>query len=133
MSQKDYRVKAAQMFKSMENPVKIGNIIGKVIESLPDVKISILDGSIILEKEQLYCCDHVLNNYKREFEIKGKGTIIHKTPPAPILYSEHTEIEDISISGDITKIDTIVPGDLVLLSPAEGEQVWFILDKITKL
>lgn len=132
MGEKNYSVEAAKIFKKMENPINIGNVIGKVIESFPNIKISILDGSILLEKEQLYCCDHVLSNYEREIGIKADGKIKHKTPPAPILYSEHTDIEEIKLSGKITMTDTLKPGDLVLLIPAQGEQIWFILDKITK-
>lgn len=123
----------AKQFKSRDNKQQIGNIVGKVINAFPNIKISILDGNIILNKDQLYCCDHVLAGYTRQFQGQSEGTIITKTPPSPVTYDTYTVMESLDHTGQISFTDTLVVGDLVLLVHTEDEQTWFIIDKITKL
>ena len=52
----------AKNFKARDNKLPIGNIVGEVINGFPDIKISILDGNIILTKDKLYCCNSVLSD-----------------------------------------------------------------------
>jgi hypothetical protein len=115
----------ASKFKARENPTIIGNIVGKVISPMPNLQISILDQQVILRKEQLYCCNSVLADYKREI------TITEGTFTTPILPPNNT-VDDTQ-TGNLTFTDTLVAGDLVLLIPAQGEQIWFVIDKVTKL
>jgi hypothetical protein len=123
----------AKKFKQRENPASIGNIVGKVISPLPDLQISILDAQVILRQDQLYCCDSVLADYSREFSSTSTGSIITTTDDTPPITSDYVVLKSLTNTGTITFTDTLVAGDLVLLIPAQGEQIWFIVDKITKL
>jgi hypothetical protein len=98
----------AKKFKDRDNKVPIGNIVGKVISTFPDLKISILDGQIILSKEQLYISTFLESNYNREYQIN-------------------------SITGTITFLDTLKVNDDVLLSHTANEHMWFIIAKVRKL
>lgn len=132
MEEKNYSASVAKIFKDRENPKPIGNVVGKVISPFPNIEISILDGAVILDKDQLYCDELLMANYKRKFESESAGEIKHKTPP-PEVYSEHTVIEKIKLDGEFILKDILKTGDLVLLIPADGEQIWFIVSKIKKL
>ncbi|AOY76689.1 DUF2577 family protein [Clostridium formicaceticum] len=132
MSKKNWDVEISKLFTERNNRQVIGNVVGKVVSTFPNVKVSILDGTVILEKDQLYCCDHVLAGYTREFQSESEGDIITHTPP-PQIYDAHTVMESLEHTGKITYIDTIKVGDEVLLVSTVDEQTWFIVDKITKL
>lgn len=56
-----YDIELARMFKERNNKKSIGAIIGKIVGVNP-YKISIFDGQIILQQEQLYFCENILNN-----------------------------------------------------------------------
>lgn len=56
-----YDIELAKMFKERNNKKSIGAIIGKIVGVNP-YKISIFDGQIILQQEQLYFCENILNN-----------------------------------------------------------------------
>ena len=134
MEEKNYSASVAKIFKDRENPKPIGNVVGKVTSPFPNIEISILDGAVILDKDQLYCDEILMDGYKRKFESESAGEIKHKTPPPPQqIYSEHTEVEKIKLEGELTLKDILKTGDLVLLIPADGEQIWFIVGKIKKL
>jgi len=108
---KNYEVELAKHFKSLKNPPKIGPVIGVVITPPPNLQISILDGSIILYADQLYINDSLLDDYEREYQTK--------TEP-----NEYGEVAKIKFKSSLK------PGDLVKVSPAEGDQVWFLDYKI---
>lgn len=90
-------IELAEMFKARDNPNNIGPLIGKVVAEKP-LKISILDGMVILQENQLYKCKHMQNHYYDS--IKGTDLILN---------------------------------DEILLIPAEGEQIFFIIDKVQKV
>jgi len=98
----------AKLFKERENKALIGSVVGKVVSAAPDLQVSIIDGNILLYKEQLYCCDHVVSGYTRQYT---------------------TEVA----AGTIELTDTLKTGDDVLLIHTADEQTWFIIDRITKL
>ena len=58
------------MFKDRDKPDSIGPCVGTVVSAGP-LKVSILNGDVILQNEQLYICNHVLDTYKRDYEIEG--------------------------------------------------------------
>lgn len=120
----NWDIELAKKFKERDKKQRIGNIVGKVINTSP-LKISILDGQVVLSGEQLYISISLENSYKREFEtsnIEGKMSNV----------SSHLHIIE-SLKGTITFTDTLKVNDEVLLIPTEGEQTWFIVDKVRKL
>ncbi|WP_432408564.1 DUF2577 family protein [Wukongibacter sp. M2B1] len=147
MMKDNFDINLAKMFKSRENKEMIGNIIGKVVSTSPDLKISVLDGSIILDKEQLYCCNHVLKDYTRQYEKTGTIQLYDTNCGNTNIVNDggyeandHQHIiTDINIDtsytaqGEITFKDTLKINDEVLLLHTTDEQIWFIVDKITKL
>lgn len=50
-------VELAKLFKDRDNIEEIGVVIGKVINPLPGIEISILNDSVIIRKEKLYICN----------------------------------------------------------------------------
>lgn len=107
---KDWKVGFAKMFKERDNTSKIGNVVGVVTKVTP-LQISILDGNVILDAEDLYCCDSVLFKLVEE-TITVSGT-------------------QLTILKKVQR--TFELGDLVLLAGDETENKWFIIDKVIKL
>jgi len=101
-------IELAKKFKSRDNKEPIGNIVGKVIDIFPNLKISILDGKSILRKDQLYISTFLESNYSREYQMN-------------------------STTGTITFLDTLKVNDEVLLAHTANEQTWFIIAKVRKL
>jgi len=128
----------AKKFKERENKLSIGNVVGNVISSFPNLKISILDGNVVLNKEQLYCCESVLAGYTREikttdFSASG-ATSTHKLTSGGTLEDyTYTKINIPESTATMEYTDTLGVGDLVLLTPTVDEQTWFIIDKVKKL
>lgn len=52
----------AKLFKDRNNKDAIGNVIGKVVSEKP-LKIAILNGLVLLDKEQLYKSEHIHTHY----------------------------------------------------------------------
>lgn len=108
----------ANEFKKRDNYKRIGAIVGKVESGLPDIKISIFNGQIILNKHNLFITDTL---YKNEFKINLSGSI---------------ELEDVSGSIDKefdARIAALKSGDLVMLQAANNNQEFFLIDKVRKL
>ena len=128
----NWDIELAKKFKNRDNKQQIGNVVGKVISVLPDLKVSILEGQIVLNKEQLYISVLLENIYKREYEISN---IVGKTDAVndggDNASSHFHSIE--TLKGTITFIDTLKVNDEVLLIPTADEQTWFIVDKVRKL
>ncbi|WP_187296375.1 DUF2577 family protein [Tepidibacter mesophilus] len=114
MAEKDYSVEVAKIFKGRENKTQIGNIVGKVVEKLPELKISILNGEVILYREQLYMCNSLMLENIRKYQTSTDKSLWNTEN-----YFKFTE--------------ELKQGDEVLLSHTADEQTWFIIDKITKL
>jgi hypothetical protein len=128
----------AKKLKERDNKPQIGNVVGLVISSLPDIKISILDGNVVLNKEQLYCCEHVLAGYTRQvkttdFHTDG-ATSSHKlTSGGSVEDYTYTSINIPESTSTVEYTDSLVVGDMVLLTHTADEQTWFIVDKVKKL
>ena len=146
--------KLAKKIKGFENPNPTGSIIGKVINLLPDLKISIMNGEVILYPEQLYINTLITDEYEREFEIENADfelsgdnfsltatpfvindtTISSVRPITTIPEGQTTQVEvggKAKIKGKFKLIDTLKIGDLVKLTPTVDEQTFFV-DYIVK-
>jgi len=142
----DYQVQLAKEFKKRENKNLIGNILGKVIKESPNLEISILDGQVILDSDNLYINEILLDDYERTFEIEGTMTLNSKTELAkagvtgqatenPLGHQHDIKLNDNSFTseGTIKFVDTLKKGDLVKLSPTIDEQIWFLDYKVRKV
>lgn len=121
----------AQMFKDRDNKSNIGPCIGKVVSEGP-LKISILDGQVILQDSQLYVCQGLLaKEYKLELEAGDDiGDIAITSKPSNPLILININDKD---KTKLTLHFELKQGDEVLIIPAENEQVFFIVDKIQKV
>ena len=101
-------------FKNRDNKSPLGAVCGEVISVNP-IKISILSGSIILTTDKLYLCCGLADQVKRLATIKLNSV------------AEHGQI---TTDGEITFKDVLKINDKVLCLPADGEQRFFIIDKV---
>lgn len=121
----------AKMFKERDKSNNIGACVGKVVGVDP-LKISILDGNIVLQENQLYITEGLLKKeYKFEL-IAGDnvGNIAITSKPANPLISININDKD---KTKLTLHFELKVGDEVLLIPTENEQVFFIVDKVHKV
>lgn len=72
-------IELAKMFKERDNKSSIGAITGYIVSPLPSLKISIFDGSILLENEDLYICGKVDNIEFESIEIIGTEVLLIPT------------------------------------------------------
>ncbi|MSU03209.1 DUF2577 family protein [Tissierella pigra] len=120
----------AQMFKERENKINIGPCVGKIVGVKP-LKVSILDGQVILQEGHLYICQSLAKReYKLELNADGDiGDIaITSKPSNPLISFNISEKEKTKL----TLYFELKQGDEVLIIPAENQQVFFIVDKIQK-
>lgn len=143
----EWDIEFAKIFRERDNPSNLGVIIGKVIKPLPELEISILNESAILDKDDLYICNSLLDTYTREFQKEGSikfkdsgcGTTTTVNDGGYQASSHNHEIENLNIDtqytaeGKITFVDTLKMDDEVLLVPEATEQIFFIIDKIKKV
>lgn len=127
MTNSDWDIQFAKMFKERDNKSKIGNIIATVVSTSP-LKLSIFSGESILQKEQLYCCNSLLANYSHDFTVSDLDLKIQDDNGITT-----TERQITTFKGKITFEDTLKVNDKVLLVNTEDEQTYFIIDKVTKL
>lgn len=121
----------AQMFKERENKINIGPCVGKIVGVKP-LKVSILDGQVILQEGHLYICQGLAKReYKLELNADGDiGDIAITSKPSNPLISiniNHKEKTKLTLYFELKQ------GDEVLIIPAENQQVFFIVDKIQKV
>ena len=98
--------------------------LGIVLASPPNIVVQVDD--IPLTKENVYISSYLLSGYTRhvvgETSNRGGGS-------GDASYESHNH----PIDNDETWTDTLVPGDLVLVVPLEGDQLYVIADKVVKL
>jgi len=142
------------MLKGFENITPFGSTIGKIISPLPDLKISIFGGEVILYADQLFINTLLTNEYVRSFEIVDSSfeltgnkftltaspfVISDTTPGSPrpittIPEGQTTKVEiagTAKITGNFKLVDTLESGDLVKVTPTVDGQTWFV-DYIVK-
>jgi hypothetical protein len=144
----NYSEKLAKMFKERENKQRIGPLLGTVVSSMPELKISILDGDVILYKDQLYMCDHLWSDYYRTYKVDGNINEQSMEVSASQLTGEGSRDDPMhnthkveswegtgsyKATGDFWFTDTLVKGDLVFIVPTIEEQIWFVVDKVRKV
>ncbi|MGB6129436.1 MAG: DUF2577 family protein [Psychrilyobacter sp.] len=149
-----YQVEVAKMFRKLRNEKPIGTVLGEVISPPPELKISILEGQIILYPDQLHMTDHLWDDYFRTYKIESKITEmsrdienysfqnttateianLHKHPIKTLSGKGSDESTgDYKAQGDFWFTNTLKKGDLVMLVPTVDEQTWFIVDKARKV
>ena len=97
-----YDVKLAKELKKRDNIDKIGGIEGRVI-SIDPLKISILNGDVILNENHLYICQNATEYTMVVTTPQGTGTALH---------------EGLKLN------------DRVAIIAAENNQKFFVIDKI---
>lgn len=124
-------VELAKLFKERDKKSNIGPCVGKVVGIVP-LQISILDGNIVLQENQLYITEGLLKKeYKFELTAGDDiGDIAITSKPANPLISININDKD---KTKLTLHFKLKVGDEVLLVPAENEQVFFIVDKVHKV
>jgi hypothetical protein len=151
-----YQVEVAKMFRKLRNEKPIGTVLGEVINPPPELKISILEGQIILYPDQLHMTDHLWDDYFRTYKIESEitemtrdiskynytnTTATEKAPPGPHIHGVKTlngsgsdeSTGNYKAQGNFWFTNTLKKGDLVMLVPAVDEQTWFIVDKARKV
>lgn len=152
----NYQVEAAKIFQKLRNETPIGTVLGEVISPPPELKISILEGQIILYPDQLYMTDNLWNDYYRTYKIESEitemtreiseynytnTTATEKASPGPHTHDVKTlngngsdeSTGNYKAQGDFWFTDTLKKDDLVMLVPTVDEQTWFIVDKVRKV
>ncbi|WP_293958307.1 DUF2577 family protein [uncultured Fusobacterium sp.] len=132
----------AKFFKGMI-PIKEAQVcIGEVISPPPELKISILDGRVILYPYMLYMNDRLFNDYTRQYKLEGNITeysfnntteseSIPQHPAHPI--KKLAGSGTYKAEGTIINTCTLVKGDLVKVTPTENGQKWIVDFKIRKI
>lgn len=117
----------AGQFKQRDNPnpTKLGACIGKV-ESLSPVVISIQSGKFMLQQDQIYICNQILERETtfRDCSQSGAtsvGTCTHG-------YSHSGASWSAESTGKVHLDEVWKVGDYVMVVPDESEQHFFIVD-----
>lgn len=113
---------------SAYNPPAI--MLAEVLSPPPGLLIKA--GDIQIGNPNILIADYLLPGYQRQYSQTGEGTIITKTPPSPIEFSEYTVLESLADSGQITWTDTLKTGDTVAVMPTYDGQTYIILAKVVK-
>lgn len=114
---------------SVHNPPSL--MLAEVLSPPPDLRIKV--GDIQVGKPNILIADYLLTGYQRQFSQTGKGTIISKTPPSPVEYSEYTILESLVDTGQITWTDTLKAGDMAAVMPTHDGQTYIILAKVVSV
>ncbi len=139
-----YIEKVAKEFKKMQNIEKIGSVVGEVVSGLPNLRIKIINTTIMLEPDQLYLNDFWFADSTREYNITdGHLAFSDNVSRTTTLNGEHphthnlegisVDVQNMASDGVISFVDTLVPGDKVKLTPTWDEQTWFIDYKVRKV
>lgn len=141
---KKYTDKYLAMMSKYDNPTRIGNIKGIVMQGFPEIKIGILNGSVILYPEMLYFAEHLLEGYKRECSQEGTLRFSDKecgrTSSEYAGSSSHSHsVSSLNVDtqfseeGSITFTDTLKKGDEVMICPTEQQDKFFVVTKVKQV
>lgn len=134
-----YSDEMLKILRELENKEVVYPCVGEVLSPPPNIKVGILGGKVILEKEHLYINNRLMNDYTRDFQIEGETTVtvnssdMTKAGSGPHKHDIKKVAGDYKASGIITNTDTLKKGDKVRVSPTEDIQVWFLDYKIRRL
>lgn len=130
---RDWSYRLANEFKQRNNPLPMGAIIGK-IEKLSPLTVSIQSGKFILQENQLYVCNQLLER-KSDFidlsaDQKQSGSISVSCQHGGGSYSANGSI---NANGSIHLLAVWKIGDYVLIIPDATEQHFFVVDILRKV
>lgn len=115
----EYAIKLAKKFKERNNVKYEGPIIGTIVQGLPELKVAIYKGEVILDLDHLYFAGHVLDH---ELETTQSGTIT---------------IDGVANKFDSQCSSTFVAkfefGKQLLLMPDGDGQYFYVIDSVRKL
>jgi len=116
----------AKQFKTRDNPKPLGAIIGKV-ESLEPVVISIQSGQFMLQANQIYICNQIL-----ERETTFTDYVANHSQSGKMKYHGHSggysADGDITAKGRVHLNEVWKVGDFVMVVPDQSGQHYFIVD-----
>lgn len=126
----DWAKVLAGELKNRTNPSSIGMVLGEVLTPPPALTVSIMEGKIIIRNA--YVADYLLTGYRRRVNIKtsaAEGT----TNSASCSDGSHSH--RIITTGipetDITTLDTLKTGDLVIVYSGDNQN-YFVLSKAVR-
>ena len=70
-NQKSWDIAVAEKFKERENPSPIGAVLGKILKSLPDISIELLNGYGVIDRDKIYLSNAITNRLEIECTIKN--------------------------------------------------------------
>lgn len=109
---KPFDIVLAEQFKQRDNKQNIGVCVGVVVSETP-LKINISDANILLNEEDLYICNSLIE-FPRDVQTSSDKVTWSSTS-----YTKY--------------VDKLKSGEEVMLIPSESQQIFFIIDRITKL
>nr|DAP33580.1 MAG TPA: Protein of unknown function (DUF2577) [Caudoviricetes sp.] len=124
-------IELANELKKKENVVPIGVVEGEIISIAP-TRISIKEGKIILEPEQIYVSRGLLTKHykaKGTGKLKGNGLGQIKLNNTPYTTDE-LKWSDVDIEFDFDVTYELEVGQKVYVIPTTSEQMFFICDVI---
>lgn len=121
----------AKQFKSRDNEIPIGPVLGEVI-SISPLKISVFGNRVILTEKQCYLCSNIVNNYikKANLNIKAYNVNINATDSNGDSINSMNVNDKNDYDAEISYKDILAPGDKVLCIPTADGQSFFIVDKV---
>lgn len=70
-NQKSWDIAVAEKFKERENPSPIGPVLGKILKSLPNISIELLNGYGVIDSDKIYLSNAITNRLEIECTIKN--------------------------------------------------------------
>ena len=75
-NQKSWDIAVAENFRERENPNPIGAVLGKILKTLPDISIELLNGYGVIDSDKIYLSNTITNRLAiectmKEFESQG--------------------------------------------------------------
>ncbi len=157
----DWALTIAKELKKRNNPLQLGAMLGVVISPLPDIKIKLLDGTAIIDKEQIYLSNALTNrlaiectfkefeslnnkleNGKGEIELKTNGSGSTQSGGAVLSLNQHGEVKNANYKNEkenkekgkliLQTVFNLEPGMLVLVIPNVSEDLFFVIDVFKK-
>lgn len=106
--------------------------VGIILAPPPDIQVQL--NNIILTRKDVYISEYLLIGYERT----AKGHIASETQPragggGDAEFASHTHDINNDYTDNVIYTDTLKVGDRVSVIPMEGDQLYFIEDKVVKL
>lgn len=131
-SEKSWDIAMAEQFKARDNPTPIGAVLGIILKPLPDISISLLNGSAVIDADKIYLSNAITNrlaiectmkefesanntltNTSSDFMETGKWTPF-KPKPVALTPNDKTESIDIKIPSQSNELENKERGKFIL-------------------